>query len=107
MANTTAHKAALTDVVLDFIDLRKKIFDFFQCDDDYFVKPLLEYNWAIKTEDDFCFLSYWLDEGKKSTAVVVRKNGEPMIYKKDNYTMVVAIDCVKTGFVFSNEKQGN
>ena len=54
----------------------------------------------------FChsFLCYWTDEGKKIDAVVVKKSGTPMIYKTKDYTMVVAIDCVKIGFIFRNGK---
>ena len=52
----------------------------------------------------FTFLCYWTDEGKKIDAVVVKKSGTPMIYKTKDYTMVVAIDCVKIGFIFRNGK---
>ena len=42
---------------------------------------------------------------EKVDAVIVKKGGEPMIYKTKDYTMVVAIDCVKIGFVFRNGKK--
>ena len=47
---------------------------------------------------------FFAEEGKKVDAVVVKKGGEPMIYKTKDYTMVVAIDCVKIGFIFRNGK---
>ena len=95
------------DVVLDFTGHKNRLFKYFGCTDEYFVKPLTDFNWAVKTEDDFCVLSYWQEDGKKNNAVVVRKGGEPMIFKKEKYTMVVGIDCVKIGFIFANEKKGN
>lgn len=59
---------------------------------------------AVREDEDFTFLCYWTDEGKKIDAVVVKKSGTPMIYKTKDYTMVVAIDCVKIGFIFRNGK---
>ena len=38
-------------------------------------------------------------------AVIVKKNGIPMVYQKKEYTMVVAIDCVKIAFVFQNNQR--
>ena len=90
--------------VVEFEQARKRVNNHFGCDGDFFVKPLLDCEWAVKENEDFAFLSYWTDEGKKVDAVVVRKGGEPMVYKKKEYTMVVAIDCVRIGFIFRSEK---
>lgn len=90
--------------VQDFVQARKRVCDYFGCDSDFFVKPLLELEWAIRQDDDFYFLCYWIEQGKRVEAVVVKKNGEPLIYKTKDYSMVVAIDCVKIGFIFRNGK---
>ena len=90
--------------VVEFEQARKRVNNHFGCDGDFFVKPLLDCEWAVKENEDFAFLSYWIEEGKKVDAVVVKKGGEPMIYKTKDYTMVVAIDCVKIGFIFRNGK---
>lgn len=95
---------ARKEPVLDFEQSRKRVADYFGCDRDFFLKPLLDLEWAIKGEEDFHFLSYWTAEGKKIDAVIVKKGGEPMIYETKDYTMVVAIDCVKIGFIFRNGK---
>ena len=79
--------------VADFVQTRKRINDYFGCEGDFF-----------REDEDFTFLCYWTDEGKKIDAVVVKKSGTPMIYKTKDYTMVVAIDCVKIGFIFRNGK---
>ena len=81
---------ARKEPVLDFEQSRKRVADYFGCDGDFFLKPLLDLEWAIK--------------GKKIDAVIVKKGGEPMIYETKDYTMVVAIDCVKIGFIFRNGK---
>lgn len=90
--------------VMDFVQTRKRINDYFGCEGDFFVKPLLDLEWAVRGDEDFTFLCYWTEDGKKVEAVVVKKSGTPMIYKTKEYTMVVAIDCVKIGFIFRNGK---
>ena len=70
----------------------------------FLIHPLLDFEWAVREDEDFTFLCYWTTEGKKIDAVVVKKSGTPMIYKTKDYTMVVAIDCVKIGFIFRNGK---
>lgn len=90
--------------VADFVQTRKRINAYFGCEGDFFIKPLLELEWAVREDEDFTFLCYWTTEGKKVDAVVVKKSGTPMIYKTKDYTMVVAIDCVKIGFIFRNGK---
>ncbi len=91
------------DFLKNYIASKKELMEHFKCDDDFFIKPLESLKWAVKEEDDFSFLIYWTSEDKRNTAVIVKKNGNSMIYKADTYTMVIAIDCVKTAFIFSNE----
>ncbi len=90
--------------VMDFVQTRKRMNQYFGCEGDFFIKPLLTLEWAIRQDEDFSFLCYWTEEGKRVDAVVVKKGGAPMIYRTKDYTMVVAIDCVKIGFIFRNEK---
>ena len=95
---------ARKEPVLDYEQSRKRVSDYFGCDGDFFLKPLLDLKKKKKNEEDFYFLSYWTKEGKKVDAVVVKKGGEPMIFQTKEYTMVVAIDCVKIGFIFRSGK---
>lgn len=90
--------------VQDFIQSTKRVIDHFGCDGDFFLKPLLDLEWTLRQDSDFSFLCYWTSGGKKVEAVVVKKGGETMCYKTKEYTMVVAIDCVKIGFIFRNSK---
>ena len=90
--------------VLEFEQSKKRVAAYFGCDGDFFLKPLLGLDWTVRQDEDFTFLSYWMDAGKRVDAVVVKRNGSPMIYRTKEYTMVVAIDCVKIGFIFCNEK---
>lgn len=90
------------DFLKNYVSSKKQLMEHFKCEDDYFIKPLESLKWAVKNEDDFSFLIYWTKDEKRHSAVIVKKNGEAMIYKSKEYAMVVAIDCVKTAFVFSN-----
>ena len=90
--------------VADFVQTRMRINYYFGCEGDFFIHALLDFEWAVREDEDFTFLCYWTTEGKKIDAVVVKKSGTPMIYKTKDYTMVVAIDCVKIGFIFRNGK---
>lgn len=90
--------------VLAFEQCQKQVTEYFGCDGDFFIKPLLHFEWAIKEDEDFHFLSYWTAEGKKIDAVIVKRGGKPMVYQTKKYTVVVAIDCVKIGFIFRNDK---
>ena len=48
--------------VAEFEQARKRINSYFGCDGDFFVKPMPEYEWAVKEDEDFAFLSYWTDK---------------------------------------------
>lgn len=91
--------------ILEYEQSVQGLVDYFGCDDDFFMKLLLPCEWTVKADGDFYFLSYWQENGKKTEAVIVKKSGEPLIYEGKEYTMVVAIDCVKIGFIFRNEKR--
>lgn len=89
----------------NYINAQKELLEYFNCDEDFFVKYMSEYTWAVKNDEDFYFLYYWNKEGKRKDAVVVKKNGRPMIFKTEEHTMVIGIDCVKIGFIFDNENK--
>ena len=93
-----------SDSVEQLVDAQKAVLNTFQCEGDFFVKPLLGLRWEMRQVDGFYFLTYWTAEDKKIEAVIVKKNNKPMIYKAEPYTMVVAIDCVKIGFLFDSNK---
>ena len=91
------------DYIENYTNAQRELLKYFNCDEDFFVKYMGEFTWAVKNDDDFYFLYYWNKEGKRKDAVIVKKNGRPMIFKAERYTMIIGIDCVKIGFVFENE----
>lgn len=92
-----------SEFVHNFISSQKNLMKYFGCDGEFYVKPLINYSWAIKSNDDFSILSYWDNNDKRIDAVVVKKGGKPMVYKRDDFTMIIGIDCVKLAFIFKTE----
>ena len=93
------------DAVQELIQTQQEVLEWFGCEGDFFIKPLLDCEWTINDTEDFYFLSYWIKQNKRVNAVIVKRNGLPMLYHKKKYTMVVAIDCVKIAFVFRNSRR--
>lgn len=91
-----------TDPVTCYIHARKKVLDHFHCHAEFHLRPLLEVNWEVQQKEDYYFLSYWLNDGERTNSVIVKKNGEPMIYPTDHYTLIIGIDCIKIGFLLKN-----
>ena len=92
----------MKDIVYNFINTKKILNKNFNCNEDFFIKPLIDKKWSIKDNDGIFFLTYLDDNKKPKEYVIVKKNNEPMIYKKDNYTMVIGIECVKLAFILDN-----
>ena len=96
------------DVIKRYVDTRKELLQYFHCEEEYYIKPMTDYFWNIKADGDFHFLRYWkAGQEKPQDVVVVRRGGEPLLYRTDRYTMVIGIDCIKTGFLFHNGNKRN
>lgn len=92
----------MKDIVENFINAKNILNKKFNCNDDFFIKPLIDKKWTIKDNDGIFFLTYLDDNDRTKECVIVKKNNEPMIYKKDNYTMIIGIECVKLAFILDN-----
>lgn len=92
-------------LIKDFIKLENKIRQEFKCDEKFFLKPMIGNKWAINMQNETYFLSYLDSEGNKNSCYIVNKNNKPLIYKKDDLTMVIAIDCIKIAFIFENKNK--
>jgi len=97
----------MQDPVKDYTRALASLRKYFACDQDFFIRPLTEYNWLIQTNEGISILSYWKDDTARTDAVIVNKDGAPLVYEAKDYTMVVAIDCVKIAFLFANKNGGN
>ena len=88
----------------NFIAVKQSLLKYFNCADDYYIKPMPDYEWCVKQDDGVAILCYWKG-AERADAVVVRKDGKPQVFRKSDYTMVVAIDCVKIAFVLESGKE--
>ncbi len=92
-------------VVQEYLRTKNNLVQYFDITGDYFLKPVVNYNWRIKLNEDVYFLAYWLDDAPVSECVIVNKGGKPFIVEKQDYTMVVGIECVKIGFILKNSNK--
>jgi hypothetical protein len=91
--------------VPDFIQAKKDLMQYFGCTDDFYVKPVTNATWYIRELEGMYFVGYGKEDEKPSEAVVVRRDGEPYIIEKGDYTMVVCIECIKIALIFKNENK--
>ncbi len=88
-------------IIYNLEETNRKIYEGFGISEKYYLKTLLESEWAVKKIEGRNFLSY-RSEGKEKICVVVNENGNPIIVRKKDFTVVIAINCMKIGFIFKN-----
>ncbi len=89
--------------VLEYERAKNGLLQFFDCREDYHIKVVDKVQWKITVTDDIAFLCYWSDEKRRQDAVIAKKDGEPIIVRKKDHTLVVAIDCIKIAFVLDSK----
>ncbi len=94
----------MEDIVNSYLNSKNELMLFFDCNDDYFIRYMQNYDWRIYDNEGLYFLNYWNDN-TKIDSIIVRKKNNPLIYEKEDYTMVIAIDCVKIAFILKNENR--
>lgn len=83
-----------------YIGAYEKLFSDFKCPGRYFVKPVTDCAWRVSGDEDMHILSY-----AAQNAVVVRQDGQPLVYRASGYAMVIAIDCVKIAFLLDESRE--
>ncbi len=92
----------MADKIKTLISTKKAIFKDFKIEEDYYVQTMENYSWSIVEREGLNFLSYW-DNKTKAEKIIVNKNGEPIVSKTKDYTLVVIIDCVKVAYILENK----
>ncbi len=93
------------DVIDNFISAQKIIFEVFELGKSYHVKVFTDNKWTVTDFEDGQILRYWLNEDRYDDCVIVKENGESIIREYEGYSVVIALDCVKTAFLFKTEKK--
>lgn len=89
-------------VIDAYINSKNSIMNQFGCTDDFPIKPVIKSRWAVSGEEGIFFFNCWDDKNQKTTFAIAKKDGDPMIYKSREYSLIVAIDCIKIAFVCKN-----
>ncbi len=92
----------LNTYVYQYAAAKSNLLNYFNCGDDFNIKLCTAHHWQIEQNDGVYFLKYWIKNTEPVSAVIVKKDGEPLIEKADDLTMVIAIDCIKTAFILNN-----
>ena len=95
----------MEDFIQNYLQAKNTLFGNFNCKEQYFVRDLLNLNWTIKFEADTYILAYWENEKKPTHAIITKKDGKPCIYKSEEHTMIIGIDCVKIAFVLNSARE--
>ncbi len=88
--------------VPDFIQAKRDLMQFFGCNDDFYIKTATNDIWYIRELEGTYFVGCGREDEKTHEAVVVRRDGQPYIIEKGDYTMVVCIECVKIALILKN-----
>ena len=86
----------MKDIVQNFIKAKQELNKQFECNDDFFIKPLINNKWSIKDNDGIFFLTYLDEQNVAKDCVIVKKNGQPMIYKKESLSKSIGCTVVET-----------
>ena len=87
--------------VPEFITARNNLFRFFSCPEQFPVRTTTNAEWALREDGGICFLTIFEGEDREDF-VVSQKGDKPLVFPAGDYTMAVAIDCVKTAFILKN-----
>lgn len=83
---------------------QNKLFEEFGVPNNYQLKIMKDAKFSVSVENEIHLVKY--DENSSTTTnLILTKKDEPLIFEKDGYTMIIAIDCVKVALVFSNDNR--
>ncbi len=88
--------------IQSYLRAKNNILMKFGCKQDYPIKPMINVKWMISGDDGVFFLTYWDENNERKDFAIAKSDGSPMIFETKDYSMVVAIDCIKIAFVFKN-----
>ncbi len=91
----------MENTIQKYIETSEEIAKKFEVNEDYFIKPILDCKWSVREVEGLMFFKY-IKDGKEFEQVVVRQSGENLIKEENDYTLIVAIDCVKISFIVRN-----
>lgn len=92
-------------IVQEFLESKNSLMRYFDCEDNYYIKALDDYDWRIKESEGLYFLTYWKPGGRLNECVIVRKDKKTLIFRQFDYTMIICIECVKIALILKNSNE--
>jgi len=100
----SSKSAKKNNVITSYFAAADALYQKFKCDEKYPLRGELDCNWQLRHDEGTYFLSLMEDTNKKTDFVVVQKDGKPLVFNADKYSMAIAIDCVKMAFILDANK---
>ena len=101
------HQHLKKNPIENYVNAVSDVKKYFGTDMKYVIKPLLDVYWRVWTMEDVQFLTYWSDDVQKTDVLIVKEGVKPLIFEKEDYTMVVGIECIKVALIFKNSNKGH
>jgi len=91
--------------VENFVKAALHVKKYFGTDIKYVIKPMLDVYWRVWSMEDVLFLTYWSDNMQKTDVLIVKEGSKPLMFEREDYTMVVGIECIKVALIFKNRNK--
>ncbi len=92
-------------IVETYFNSKQKLMEYFEIDNDYYVYNAVNYKWNIRKNNEVSFLVLYKTNEMKEEYVVVKRNNLPHFQEKDEFSLYVAIDCIKVAFIVKNSNR--
>ena len=81
----------MKDIVENFINAKNTLNQKFDCNEDFFIKPLIDKKWAIKDNEGIFFLKLFLIKRMSRTAKIQEKKQKNLltVLKKQKNILVI------------------
>lgn len=99
------NKQKNNEIVDNFINAQKEMFKVFELGKAYHIKVLIDKKWTVNDFEDGQILRYWINDDRYDDCVIVKENGDSIIREYNEYSIVIALDCVKTAFLFKTDNR--
>ncbi|MCL2873988.1 MAG: hypothetical protein FWE29_03555 [Defluviitaleaceae bacterium] len=91
--------------VENFVKAASSVKQYFDANIKYVLKPMLDVYWRTWSMDDVQFLTYWSDDVQKTDVLIVKEDSKQLMFEKEDYTMIVGIECIKVALIFKNSNR--
>ena len=89
-------------MINEYIEKCEELFKTFDCNENYYIKNVTQYEWRLVENKDHSLLTIWKDGDSAEDYIVIKKQNKILHYMKEEYSMIIAIDCIKVAFILKN-----